>query len=70
MTRLQKKILALVGFSALIVLLFAIITVIPWALLAFFYHNSGDLKLAILDFILLPVLVIIVSFTLGQLKRG
>jgi hypothetical protein len=69
MTRLQKKILAIVGFVAMTALIACFVTVWAFALLAFFYHSSSDLHVAIVESILIPALFIIVSFTLGTLKR-
>lgn len=69
MTRLQKRILAIIGFLSLFLLGVALCTVFAFGLLAFFYHDANDLHWAIADAVSIPLLFTIVSFSLGTLKR-
>jgi hypothetical protein len=69
MTRLQKKILAIIGFVAMVALGVCLTTFIAFGALAFFYHNATDLHIAILETALIPSLFVAISFTLGLLKR-
>jgi hypothetical protein len=69
MTRLQKKILAIIGFVSMITLIGTFVTVWAYLLLAFFYHSSSDLHVALVESIVIPFTFVTTSVTLGILKR-
>jgi hypothetical protein len=70
MTRLQKRILATIGFTAMVLLGLSLFTVGPFVLMTFFYKNKAYLDLSIIDSVVIPTTFVAVTFTLGLLRRS